>query len=98
MNYIRGVELPGTRPRAIDYDGDGDEDIWRLGDIVHSTPKLVSSPKSGYDSTYRDTSYEDFKAHYQDRRHVVYVGANDGLLHAFNGGFGMKPLTAINPG
>ena len=36
---------------------------------------------------YNDTTYERFLTKYLDRRQVVYVGANDGMLHAFNGGF-----------
>ena len=87
VNYVRGEELPGTRSRTIDFDADGDDDVWRLGDIVHSTPRLVSSPDSRFDALYGDDSYASFGSHYQHRRHVVYVGANDGMIHAFNGGF-----------
>ncbi|MGI9281393.1 MAG: pilus assembly protein [Endozoicomonas sp.] len=87
INYVRGEEISGTRPRAIDYDEDGDDDIWRLGDIVHSTPQLVSSPGSRFDALYSDTTYTSFYNQYKNRRHVLYVGANDGMIHAFNGGF-----------
>ena len=38
VNYVRGEELTGTRSRTIDFDEDGIDDVWRLGDIVHSTP------------------------------------------------------------
>ena len=87
VNYIRGEELPGTRSRTIDFDEDGVDDVWRLGDIVHSTPRLVAAPDSRYDSYYKDESYQEFRNQYIDRRHMLYVGANDGLIHAFNGGF-----------
>ncbi|MDA2912253.1 hypothetical protein MYX04_15145, partial [Nitrospiraceae bacterium AH_259_D15_M11_P09] len=36
---------------------------------------------------YGDASYTDYFLKYKDRRQVAYVGANDGMLHAFNGGF-----------
>ncbi|WP_330924183.1 pilus assembly protein [Candidatus Sororendozoicomonas aggregata] len=87
VNYIRGEEINGFRSRLIDYDQNGSEDVWRLGDIVHSTPAVATVPEAGYDERFEDASYGAFKAAYQHRRHVVYVGANDGLIHAFNGGF-----------
>lgn len=87
VNYIRGQEISGLRNRTIDYDGNGTEEVWRLGDIVHSTPLVVGSPSARYANLYNDTSYAAFKDHYADRRHVVYVGSNDGMLHAFNAGF-----------
>ncbi len=87
VNYIRGAEQPGTRSRTIDFDGDGHDEVWRLGDIVHSTPRLVAAPDSRYDARYRDDSYQTFRNQYLNRRHVLYVGANAGLIHAFNGGF-----------
>ncbi|WP_419535094.1 pilus assembly protein [Endozoicomonas sp.] len=87
INYVRGEEVVGTRSRTIDFDEDGIDDVWRLGDIVHSTPRLVAAPDSRYDSYYNDSSYRTFHNQYLNRRHVLYVGANDGLIHAFNGGF-----------
>ncbi|MRI33715.1 hypothetical protein EOPP23_12030 [Endozoicomonas sp. OPT23] len=87
VNYVRGVESDGSRSRTIDFDGDGQLDTWRLGDIVHSTPHLVSKPSSRFDVLHQDSSYTAFLQKYQNRRHVLYVGANDGLIHAFNGGF-----------
>ena len=87
INYVRGEEVVGTRPRTIDFDEDGIDDVWRLGDIVHSTPRMVAAPDSRYDSYYNDSSYRTFHNQYFNRRHVLYVGANDGLIHAFNGGF-----------
>ncbi|WP_257280478.1 pilus assembly protein [Endozoicomonas sp. ISHI1] len=87
VNYVRGEEISGTRSRTIDYDEDGEDDVWRLGDIIHSTPQLVSSPGSRFDALYSDTTYTTFYEQYKNRRHVLYVGGNDGMIHAFNGGF-----------
>ncbi|WP_067514461.1 pilus assembly protein [Endozoicomonas ascidiicola] len=87
VNYIRGQESDNTRSRTIDYDGDGLDEVWRLGDIVHSTPRVVAAPDSRYDAWFKDSSYKAFRNHYLNRRHVLYVGANDGLIHAFNSGF-----------
>ncbi|MEJ2645825.1 MAG: PilC/PilY family type IV pilus protein [Gammaproteobacteria bacterium] len=87
VDYIRGEEIPGFRNRTIDYKQDGTLRVWRLGDIIHSTPAAVGAPDSGYDVAYGDTTYAAFQQQYANRRQVVYVGANDGMLHAFNGGF-----------
>ena len=88
VNYIRGDDsISNSRSRTIDYDSDGTDEVWRLGDIIHSSPIMVSSPDTGYDDDYGDTTYAGFVTKYNNRRQVVYVGANDGMIHAFNGGF-----------
>lgn len=86
VDYIRGKEIAGYRARKLDYDGSG-EKIQRLGDIINSTPTVVPAPQEGFDLLYRDQSYSAFKKQYANRRNVLYVGGNDGMLHAFNGGF-----------
>ncbi|WP_136795720.1 pilus assembly protein [Desulfosediminicola ganghwensis] len=60
---------------------------WRLGDIIHSTPVTVTSPLEGFHLIYDDVSYAKFVTRWANRRHVVYFGANDGMLHAVNAGF-----------
>lgn len=81
---ISGVgDIAGTEMRARRYNGA----TWRLGDIAYSTPTAVGAPSEGYHLIYKDDSYQDFYAKYQKRRNVIYAGANDGMLHAFNGGF-----------
>lgn len=87
VNYIRGKEISGYRNRTIDYDGNGSTEVIRLGDVVNSTPTIVGAPQEGFDLLYRDDSYAAFKKQYAKRRQVLYAGGNDGLVHAFNGGF-----------
>ncbi len=84
---VSGVTLDAFRPRQADFDGDGSEETLRLGDVVNSTPTLVSRPMEKFHLLYTDESYLPFVRVHQNRRHVLYVGANDGMLHAFNGGF-----------
>ena len=62
------------------------ERVWTLGDIIYSTPTTVGPTKEQYDQIYGIASYTDFRKKYNNRRHIVYVGANDGMLHAFNAG------------
>jgi Tfp pilus tip-associated adhesin PilY1 len=88
INFIRGKEgISGFRSRTIDYDGDGIDEVWRLGDIIHSSPTIVGPPKENYDVLHGDYTYARYKETYANRRQVAYVGANDGMLHAFNMGF-----------
>ncbi|HCC54443.1 MAG TPA: hypothetical protein DEQ20_05905 [Desulfobulbaceae bacterium] len=87
VDYIRGKEIAGYRNRTLDYDGDGVVEVMRLGDIVNSTPTVIGPPQEGFDLLYKDATYATFKSLYAKRRQVLYVGANDGMLHAFNGGF-----------
>jgi type IV pilus assembly protein PilY1 len=92
VRWIRGLDQTGMRSRqvAVDADGNGVPDsevTWRLGDVIHSAPVAVSRPVEAYHYLYRDTSYAEFAAQYQNRRHVIYFGGNDGMLHAVNGGF-----------
>jgi type IV pilus assembly protein PilY1 len=88
VDFIRGKEgISGFRSRTVDYDGDGNTEVMRLGDIISSTPTVVAAPAEAYDLLYGDDTYAKFRERYAQRRQVVYVGANDGMLHAFNGGF-----------
>jgi Tfp pilus tip-associated adhesin PilY1 len=92
INWIRGVDQPGASLRIRTFltpndDTSGLLRTLKLGDIVHSTPTIAGTPMEKYDLIYRDQSYIDFYQKYGGRRNVIYAGANDGMLHAFNGGF-----------
>ncbi len=59
--------------------------VWKLGDIVNSTQRVVSwIPLNTYHTTYGDTTYSSFisSSTYKNRG-MVFAGANDGMLHAF---------------
>jgi len=91
VKWVRGLDQAGMRGRQVetDFDLDGTPSTvtWRLGDIIHSTPMVVANPSEGYHLIYRDFSYAEFVAQYKNRRHAIYFGGNDGMLHALNGGF-----------
>lgn len=80
IDFVRGQDIPGMRSRQL-----GGRTL-RLGDIVHSSPTVVGKPSENLHLLYDDASYLDFYRQYRDRRTMVYVGANDGMLHAFNAG------------
>jgi len=90
INYIRG---------ATDYnDEDGDlntteERPWKLGDIFHSSPVLVTPPFL----PIADTSYPAFKTAQASRATILLTGANDGMLHAFTEVDGEESWAFIPP-
>ena len=69
-----------------------------LGDIVHSAPVYVGPPNrfyywgSGSPHSAWTASYTQFKKTYAARRPIVYVGANDGMLHGFRDDTGQEVL------
>jgi type IV pilus assembly protein PilY1 len=78
---IRGNELPSgfLRERPV-VDG-------LLGDIVNSSPVFVGTPRGfNRDQSPYPTSdlYSDFVMAQTGRTPIVYVGANDGILHGFD--------------
>lgn len=88
IRYIRGESAsslgePLWRGRELRF---GDTMLpltWKLGDVIHSTPVLVGAPSSRFDLIYGDESYSNFFAAHAERPQIVYMGANDGMLHTF---------------
>ncbi len=58
----------------------------KLGDVLHSGPLLVGGPNDFALFVTNTHNYQGFFDTYKNRRRVIYVGANDGLLHAFDAG------------
>ncbi|MBU2807682.1 pilus assembly protein PilY [Acidithiobacillus ferrooxidans F221] len=73
-----------------------------LGDIVDSSPVWVGGPSENLPATFSDAinptvtfsenanraqTYAQFANAESERENVVYVGANDGMLHGFQAGF-----------
>jgi len=94
INYTRGQDYtnPDWRPRIFASGGK----TWKLSDIVYSTPTFVGKPTERYDLIYEDLSYREFYNRKKDRRNIVLVGANDGMLHAFNAGVFDSATRSIN--
>jgi len=89
IDYLRGQD-------AFDEDGDSDRTELRgkvLGDIFHSTPVVVGPPTTTLSG---ESGYDAFLTSHAGRDRVLYVGANDGMVHAFDAGsltVGDNPLT-----
>lgn len=54
-----------------------------LGSIVNSTPWLQDVPAAGYTGT-AFAGYSEFVRNNRSRAKLLWAGANDGMLHAFN--------------
>lgn len=55
-----------------------------LGDITDSSLSIVGAPSADF-SDANDPGYSTFKSTWANRPTVVYAGANDGMMHAFDG-------------
>jgi len=82
VNFIRGQRAnEGFKIGSLDkiYRRRGNGVLFEgyIGDIVNSQPVYVGQPFANY----QENNYTDFKGH--AREPMLYVGANDGMLHAF---------------
>ncbi|MED5611758.1 PilC/PilY family type IV pilus protein [Pseudomonas sp. JH-2] len=69
-----------------------------LGDIVNSSPVLVSGADyitARADALEGSTSYATYASGQAAKPSAVYVGANDGMLHAFNASTGAELFAFI---
>jgi type IV pilus assembly protein PilY1 len=65
-----------------------------LGDIVDSGVVVVGKPKARYVDSY-NPAYSTFKTDNTGRTKMLYVGANDGMLHAFDAATGVEKWAYI---
>ncbi len=94
VNYLRG-DRSGEKSNG----GTFRNRVSLLGDIVNSQPVYVGAPNSRLyiNSSFTGASnYASFASGQATRTPVVYVGANDGMLHGFNANTG-KELFAFVP-
>jgi type IV pilus assembly protein PilY1 len=86
IKFIRGQYVSTMRERRLTVAGQANK-IWKLADITYSTPVAVGAPMMKYHIIYGDDTYHEYYTQYKNRRVMVYAGANDGTLHAFNAGY-----------
>lgn len=66
-----------------------------LGDIVNSNPHFVKESTARFPDDLEAKSYNDFVTQNNTRDGVVYVGANDGMLHGFAEADGSEVLAYV---
>jgi len=55
-----------------------------MGDIIHSAPAYMGASNLFFPDNLEGASYNAYKITTRSRRPTVYVGSNDGMLHAFD--------------
>jgi type IV pilus assembly protein PilY1 len=88
--------LRGRRDNEGDDDGQFRVRPSPLGDIVNSQPVLVGAPDWDFVDAF-DPGYTAFKAARAGRPTRLYVGANDGMLHAFDDATGNEAWAFVPP-
>ena len=86
VNYLRGQYMYEDRTTNLVTDR-----LYRyrealLGDALESQPAFIGSPVFGYPYT----GYSDYKIAKAGRAGTVYMGANDGMMHAFAADTGIE--------
>jgi type IV pilus assembly protein PilY1 len=66
-----------------------------LGDFVNSAPYYVAAPAFGYFDDFEGQPYSSFVSTYRNRTPMIYVGGNDGMLHAFNASNGNEVFAYV---
>lgn len=84
VNYLRGQKGYEDTPANDDANR-----LFRardavLGDAIESTPAFAGKP----DFSYVDSGYSAYQSTNASRSGTVYIGTNDGMLHAFNSATG----------
>ena len=67
-----------------------------LGDVFHSNPLVVGNPPNVQYFSLDLPGYRDFAEKHRLRRKMLLVGANDGMLHAFDAGVFDREPTNFN--
>jgi type IV pilus assembly protein PilY1 len=85
VNYVHGFDV---------YDDNSNGNVtekrsWILGDILHSKPQVVSYATYSFDATN--------EANCSNNKTMIYVGSNDGMLHAFKDCDGSEAWAFIPP-
>lgn len=98
VNFLRG-DTSGEKQNGGNYRNRAGK---KLGDIINSDPFFVGTGDFGYATAAaltdaERTSYRERKLSdtYKDRTTMLYVGANDGMLHAFDASTGGEKFAYI---
>jgi type IV pilus assembly protein PilY1 len=89
VNYLRGNTV--YEDRAVNASASVDNRLYRLreavlGDLIDSTPIYLAGPKA----KFSDPGHSAFKSAQASRVATVFIGANDGMLHAIDAVTGIE--------
>lgn len=93
LDFLRGV-----RSGEVDEGGSFRNRVSLLGDIVDSSPVFIGAPDNfAYERFAWDgaSTYQTFRSSNASRAEMLYVGANDGMMHAFNAATGVEQFAYV---
>ena len=108
INFVRGIDAYDENTN-----NNTTEKRWKLGDIYNSKLSVVGAPKAKIGNSSSNTNTVAYYRYQNDysrfktgstcggscatRKELVYVGANDGMLHAFDSGDGEELWAFVPP-
>jgi len=100
--WLRGSRANECDPSGVCFGGASGPPFFRLrnsnfllGDIIDSAPTYVASPPFYYPDSMEAAPYSAFVQAHLNRQPMLYVGANDGMLHGFNATNGLETLAYV---
>lgn len=96
LDYLRG-----NQALEVSKGGTFRNRTYILGDIINSAPIVIGAPSQRYPATWAGSAaensspYSTFVQNNQSRPEMIYVGANDGMLHAFDTATGSESFAYI---
>ena len=67
----------------------------KLGDVVNSSPVFMADPPFNYPDGLESQAYSTFASNNASRTPMVYIGANDGMVHGFNADTGEELIAYV---
>jgi len=108
INFVRGIDAYDENTN-----NNTTEKRWKLGDIYNSKLSVVGAPKAKIGNSSSNTNTVAYYRYQNDysrfktgstcggscatRKELVYVGANDGMLHAFDSSDGEELWAFVPP-
>jgi hypothetical protein len=90
LDYVRGDQ--SNEKTTANPSGTYRQRYNLLGDIIHSNPVYIATPDAKFTTL---NGYTAFQTTYTNRAARVYVGSNDGMLHAFDAANGNEVYAYI---
>ncbi len=91
---------PTVTAEVVDFilgnDGAGVARASRLGPLINTVPSIVAAPVL-YGQAQIDNNHPAFEKAYEKRRIMIWIGSNDGMLHAFDFETGDEILALVPP-
>lgn len=92
IQYLRG-------DRALEIKNGGQfrnrDPLSSLGDFIFSAPLFVGTSTARYPDSIESAAFSSYKSSTISRQGMVYIGGNDGMLHAFNATTGVEQWAFI---